>query len=469
MNKKVFCVTDYGAVTSETMLQTEAIQAAIDDCFRKGGGVVAIPEGRYLIGGIRLRSNVTLLLKSGATLLGSRNPEDYFTYLYDVIEPLKDTEITEFPRCSYQEARTLMREQGREDEYYTGYYQKAGRRWNNALIRAIHAENIAIIGEEGSIIDGADCYDALGEEGYRGPHGITMHDCKNVLFAGYTMQNSSNWGHNIVRCVNVSCKNLTVLAGHDGVHFTQCHNVDVRDSEFHTGDDCIAGFANINFTVKNCKINSSCNGFRIGGTNVFIKDCYIYGPGRFAHRYFLTEEEKREGKQAIASEIKGARNNMVSAVTYYADFSFPIEERPSNIVIQDCVIENTDRFLHYNYSGNEVWQKQRPLGDITFRNIKAKNIRMPINAYGDEKDPVTITIENVDISDSPDFLGEALLHACHYKKIILDNISLKKVPCEMLLKRWSSEGSLEVRNVQCDLSEDAYVCDANEEFYSDIV
>lgn len=466
MNNETFCVTDYGAIASDTILQTKAIQSAIDDCFRKGGGVVEIPAGTYRTGGIRIRSNVTLYLKSGATLLGSRDPEDYFEYLDDVIEPLTEEALTKFPRLSYTEVWSIMREQGNEHTYYQRYYQKPARRWNNALIRAIHAENIAIIGEPGSMIDGADCYDDLGEEGYRGPHGITMHDCKNILFKGYTMQNSSNWGHNIVRCTNVSCKNLTVLAGHDGVHFTQCHNVDVRDSEFHTGDDCIAGFANINFTVKNCKVNSSCNGFRIGGTNVFIKDCYIYGPGRFAHRYFLTEEEKRAGKQAIASEIKGARNNMVSAVTYYADFSFPIEERPSNIVIQDCVIENTDRFLHYNYSGNEVWQKQRPLGDITFRNIKAKNIKMPINAYGDANDPVTITLENIDISDSAEFSAEALIHACHFKRIVLENITLASVPCKMLLKRWSNEGNIEVRDIRCDLPEDAYVCDAKEDFYS---
>ena len=199
---------------------------------------------------------------------------------------------------------------------------------------------------------------------------------------------------------------------------------------------------------------------------MFIQDCYIYGPGRYAHRYFLTEEEKRAGKQAISSEIKNARNNMISAVTYYADFSFPIEERPSNIVIQDCVIENTDRFLHYNYSGNEIWQKQRPLGDITFRNIKAKNIKMPINAYGDASDPVAVTMESIFISDSPEFSAEALVHACHYKKIVLDNVVLTSVPCKVLVKRWSNEGEIVIRNMDSGVSEEAYVMDANEYFFS---
>ena len=354
-------ITDFNAFSSEEVLQTDAIQNSIDACFLRGGGVVVVPKGIYRIGGIRLRTNVTLYLESGAVLLGSRNPEDYFSYLEDRIEPLQECDLTLYPTQGTVKAKTLMSEEHPELDYYKDYYRKAGRRWNNALIRAIRAENIAIIGEQGSIIDGANCYDDQGEEGYRGPHGIAMHDCRNVRFEGYTMRHSANWGHHIVRTQNITCRNLTLEGGHDGVHFTQCHNIDVRDSEFYTGDDCIAGFANVNVTVSNCKTNCSCNGFRFSGTNVVIQNCHIFGPGKYSHRYVLTEEEKKSGAVAWGDGKDNRRSNMVSAFTYYADYSFPIEERPENIIIKDCVIENTDRFLHYNYSGNERWQINRPL------------------------------------------------------------------------------------------------------------
>ena len=459
-------VTDFGVFPSETILQTKRMQAAIDDCFLKGGGVVSVPAGTYLIGGIRLRSNVTLYLESGATLLGSRNPEDYFEYLDDKIEPLMDADITKWPKCGTKEARTKYVEQGIVEDYYADYYQKTGRRWNNALIRAIRAENIAIVGEPGSVIDGDDCYDAMGEEGFRGPHGITMHDCENVLFRGYTMKNSSNWGHNIVRSKNVHCEDLAIYGGHDGVHFTECQNVTVLNSEFYTGDDCIAGFANINMLVSNCKVNSSCNGFRIGGTNVMIQDCHIWGPGKYGHRYSLTEEEKIAGKRTNETAGSGPRRNMVSAVTYYADNSFPIKERPGNIIIKDCVIEHTDRFLHYNYSGSEKWQLNRPLGDITFQDIRAKDIKIPINIYGDKDDTVTATFRNIDISESDSFTAEALIHACNYKRITLDNVTLQNVPCSMLVKRWSVDGEINLHNIQSELEEDAYIGDAKEAFFS---
>ena len=58
-------ILDYGARPDGT-LSTGTIQLAVDACFRAGGGTVEVPEGTFLTGGIRLRSNITLLLRKGA-------------------------------------------------------------------------------------------------------------------------------------------------------------------------------------------------------------------------------------------------------------------------------------------------------------------------------------------------------------------------------------------------------------------
>ncbi len=57
----VYNIIDFGAKVSD-LLQTEAIQNAIDKCFLNGGGEVVIPSGVYRTGGLRLRSHVTLHL-----------------------------------------------------------------------------------------------------------------------------------------------------------------------------------------------------------------------------------------------------------------------------------------------------------------------------------------------------------------------------------------------------------------------
>ena len=280
---KIVSVIGYGAVPNCSMLQTSAFQAAIDACFLSGGGIVEIPEGTYTIGSIRLRSNVTLHLLKISILMGSRNPEDYFGYLQDSVEPLDSSMITDGP---WNRAEKSI-----EKDYR--FMRIPGSRWNNALIRAINAENICIIGEEGSVIDGCDCFDELGEEAYRGPHGIGMFYCKNIIFKGYTVQNSSNWAHSLFYCENILAQTVTVLAGHDGIHLTVCKNIDIINSRFYTGDDCISGFANVNVTVRECELNSACSALRFGGTNVLVENCHMYGPCRYLFRGKLTKEEKR--------------------------------------------------------------------------------------------------------------------------------------------------------------------------------
>ena len=64
-------VRDYGASGNGKTKDTQAIQKAIDACAQKGAGVVYFPPGSYLIGTITLKSNLTLHLEAGATLLAS--------------------------------------------------------------------------------------------------------------------------------------------------------------------------------------------------------------------------------------------------------------------------------------------------------------------------------------------------------------------------------------------------------------
>ena len=78
-------IMKYGAVNDTTRLSTSAIQQAIDDCSRNGGGMVVIPTGSYKIGTIIIKSNVHLHLEHGATLYGSTRLEDYLPMKSDYV------------------------------------------------------------------------------------------------------------------------------------------------------------------------------------------------------------------------------------------------------------------------------------------------------------------------------------------------------------------------------------------------
>lgn len=449
-----FSILDFGAVANTDALQTEAIQAAVDACFLAGGGEVTVPAGVFRMGSIRLRSNVTLHLLSGATLKGSRDPEDYFGYLKDTVEPLPEELVTDGPWNRAEKAT------GKRDYRFM---RIPGSRWNNALIRAICAQNVAIVGEEGSCLDGSDCYDELGEEHYRGPHCIGMFYCQNITLKGYTVKDSANWAHSIFHSKNITLENVTVEAGHDGAHFTVCENIRVSHCQFYTGDDCVAGFANVNVTVRDCVLNSACSAMRFGGTNVLVERCRIYGPCKYLFRGRLTTEEKRAGAKPPI-ELGHSRTNMLSVFTYYADFSVPIDVQPGNIVIRDCQVDYADRFLHYNFSGNEMWQANRPLESIRFENIKATDISMPLTAYGSADLPITLELKNVELSLRAGAENIALLHVAHVRRLSIEDLLLPNFRGSALIKTWTDGGDYDLRNIRLDLSEQSYVQKETEAF-----
>src|SRR4029453_18143266 len=72
-----FNIKDFGAAGDGQALDTPALQSAIDACGARGGGIVFVPAGAYVTGALVLRSDVTLYIDAGATLLGSEDPVDY--------------------------------------------------------------------------------------------------------------------------------------------------------------------------------------------------------------------------------------------------------------------------------------------------------------------------------------------------------------------------------------------------------
>jgi len=432
-------ILDHGAVSGGTDC-THAIQSAIDTCFLSGGGIVEIPAGEYHTGDIRLRSHVTLHLQKDAVLKGIRDPLAYYHYRNDPLEPLPAEWLTEDLYC--RGGRNV----------YRACVILPGARWGHGIIKAMGAEDIAVLGEEGSLIDGQDCYDDVGEENYRGPHAISVHHCKNVRFSGYTVRNSANWAHAVFDSENIHMDHITVYAGHDGAHFTTCRNISVEDCAFYTGDDCVAGMDLVNVHVRRCILNTACSAFRMGGTNVFIEDCRMYGPAAYLFRGSMKKEEKAACMPSLANpggitrDEAGHRFNMLSAFTYYADYTREIPVQPGNIVLKDCTIENADRLLHYNYSGNETWQINKPLRSIRMEGIRATGISLPLNAYGDKDIPLHLEIVHSDIAFRED-REVSFMHLCHHDYVLLETVKIRIPGDRPLVKIWSEEGEVRMRNV----------------------
>lgn len=442
-------ILDFGAKSGEEKLQTEYIQSAIDYCFKMGGGEIQIPNGEFLTGGIRLRSNTILHLLEGAKLIGSRNPEDYFALQNDKVEPVPKNILEEETRVN---GRSL------DGIHY-------GRRWCCSLIKIYNAKNVGIIGEENSIIDGRDCYDALGEEGFRGPHCICIGESKNLYFHGYTIINSANWAHSIWNCKNIHCDGIRVLGGHDGFDFFGSRNVLVENSTLHTGDDCIAGYANYKVIIRNNNMSSACSAFRFAGTDVLIENCVVNGNSKYVHRYTCTEQEKITGKLLSDEENPNHRYRMKSFYTYYGDNRLIIKKQPSKIKIKNCKISNAVKLFHYNYSGSEFWSINRPLADVSLVNLDVDNVSLPMVAYGDKDVKFKIDINNVKIKLSDDYADDCLVRAANLKRVNLNNLKVENFNGYSVIKNYGkNEGKILLENTDFGKVNIKSVTETDEEF-----
>ncbi len=394
---------------------TPALQQALDDCFRAGGGTVVVEPGIHRVGGLRVRSGTTLLLRSGAVLKASRDPADYDILPRDALEPVPPEDFA--PGVVWTPPATRKTRD---------HLLKPASRWNNAVIRIYRARNVRILGEPGSAIDGCDSYDPMGEERFRGVHGIAAHDSEGLEFRGYEIRNTGNWAHSIWRCRDLSFSGLTVLGGHDGVHLRSCDRVSIDDCTMKTGDDCVSGFDNEHVSVRGCRLNTACSAFRFGGRDVRIENCRCWGPGEYPIRNSLSEAEWISGSHGTPG---AGRRTMLSLFTYFSDFTLAVRHDPGDIVVRNCSLENAERFLHYNFSGNETWQRNRPLTSIRFENVEAHGVGMSLCAYGSEDRPFSLLLERCRIA----FAGpqREFIRAAHVESLRLRDVAVEGVagPC----------------------------------------
>lgn len=216
-----YVLTDYG-VKAEAGVQTRALQALIDRIAADGGGVLVVPEGTFLTGGLTFHQGVHLHLKKGAVLLGSDNIIDY---------PIGETRI---------EGETCM---------YFG-----------ALINADSLDGFTITGE--GTIDGNGLRyhqafwlrrkwnPACTNKDEQRPRLIYVSNSRNVRIEGVRLQHSPFWTTHFYRCERVRLQHLYIYSltepddkkgpSTDAIDLDVVRNVLIRECFMHVNDDAIA-------------------------------------------------------------------------------------------------------------------------------------------------------------------------------------------------------------------------------------
>lgn len=406
-----------GAVTDGTTVNTRLINSTIERLAGEGGGTLFFPAGRYLTGPIRLKSNITLELEAGATLLFSTNFDDYLPFVEVRHEGVMMKSFCPLIYATDAENITIKGEgtldgQGKAwwDEFFKVLIdlRDNGKRDVNKYQPLFEKENdVKKIASETN----EDWHGTLDRRFFRPPF-IQPIRCKNVRIEGVKIINSPFWTVNPEFCDNVTVDGVTIhnvdSPNTDGINPESCRNVHISNCHISVGDDCITiksgrdlQARNLaapceNITVTNCTMLSGHGGVVIGSEmsgsvrHVTISNCVFEGTDRGIRL------KSTRGRGGVVEDIRVSNVVMKDIKKEALTFNLKYSRMP-----QEPKSERTPVFRNIHISGITVVDvnvpieivglEEAPITDIVLRDIQIKNGKQP-NVFKNCKD---ILMENV--------------------------------------------------------------------------
>ena len=236
-------------------LCTAELQQAIDRISAKGGGRLIFTPGRYLSGGLILRSGVELYLEEGATLLGSTDPRHY--PLPDGVSvPDNPDKVTTYALIAASQVN------------HVGLGGK-GTIDGQGLKLALTIDSLHHTGE---LID--PIYNVRRQRPNTRPSLFFFYQCHDVRVDSLHLRSSAGWGLSFECCEHLTLTNLDVVNraywNNDGIDVTDCRHVRITDCTVNAADDGIclksdyADLCNYDVEIARCDIRSSASAVKFG-------------------------------------------------------------------------------------------------------------------------------------------------------------------------------------------------------------
>jgi polygalacturonase len=258
----VFNVRNYGAIGDGKNLDSPAINKAIDEAVKVGGGTVWVPAGTYLSGSIHLQSNINLHIDAGATILGA--PQEMNAY--DETEPYTFGPYQDGPHSYFH--NSLIWGENLVNVFITGYGIING----GGLVR----DDDLILNK----MNGHDNWQNPKPDATKpvrlGNKAIALKLCKNVLIRDVTIVHGGHFAMLLTGCEMMTIDNVTMDTNRDGVDIDCCRNVVVSNCRVNSpGDDgiCLKSTYALgefrlteNVSITNCQVSGFQEGTLLDGT-----------------------------------------------------------------------------------------------------------------------------------------------------------------------------------------------------------
>ena len=236
-------IRTYGAVGDGKALDSRAINAAIEAAAQAGGGMVYVPAGDYLSGAIHLKSNISLYLEQGATIIAT----------------------AENPATAYDQA---------EPSVNTTYQDSGHSHWHDGLIWGENLHDISILGP--GKIWGKGLLKDWEKDAKKANKAISLLKCRNVLIRDVTLQHGGWFAILATGVDNLTIDNLKIDTNRDGMDIDCCRNVRISNCAVNSPYDdgiCLKSTyalglarATENVTITNCQVSGYDEGTYLDGT-----------------------------------------------------------------------------------------------------------------------------------------------------------------------------------------------------------
>ncbi len=368
-------VRDFGAKGDGNAKDTAAIQAAIDKASSSGGGTVVIPPGKYVSGTLHLRSNLTLQIEQGATLIFSPDDEDFDPYEelpYRIAAPQPKTDSSaSFVGHALPERRRRSAPPAYDDTE-TSYF-------HYSLLSGDGVHNVAI--------QGTGAIDS-NRPRRGGPKPIGIKNSEWISVRGITIRNAPNYNISFGGTDHIEVEGVKLINGFaDGVDLDGCRFARVTNSYIDVWDDAVCPKASWalgkkrateHVVVANCVLRTSCSNFKFGTESAGdLKDIAV------SNCVMLKRDKGRKALAGIAIESVDGAN--IDGVTV------------SNISMEDV---STPVFIRLGARGRGM-DSPTPgsLRNISIQNIVARRAVLASSITGIETGRVkNVTIMGLDVT-----------------------------------------------------------------------
>ncbi|GAB2799487.1 glycoside hydrolase family 28 protein [Rhabdobacter roseus] len=414
-----------GAKGDGKTMDTKAIQSAVDQCHQAGGGKVYLHNGTFLSGTIYLKSNVTLYVEAGATLLGSGNADHY-----------PNTAST-YPT-------------------YDGDYT------SKALIYAEDAKNVTIDGRgtingNGQVIDNRKLTDAYQYPSFQyRPRIIHLRGCENVHIKNITLTNSASWVQTYQQCKNMVIDGITVDSREnkdveqtnrehavkhrntDGLDIVDCELVRISNCYINSGDDgiCLKSFspdkACRDITITNCVVSSAANAIKIGTEtagrfeDITVQNCVVYDTWGEGIAIMTADGASIQRVHISNISLRNIKRQAIFIRLSRRNKKFGTHTTTNSPVLKDITIQNIK-----GYRLSPLGCSITSLADYPLENIVLRNLDLEFEGGVTDLDP------SQEVPDKPDaypvggMFGKYLpaygFFVRHVKNLTLDQVQLRFV------------------------------------------